>query len=58
MISEARLQGCEKQSWSTAHVYTRRGTCMQEQEISEGLLATVVINEQHYRGALDAVRCR
>ena len=30
--------------------------CMQEQEISEDLLATVVINDQHFRGALDAVR--
>ena len=31
---------------------------MQDQEISDGLLATVVINNQHYRGGLDAVRCR
>lgn len=30
---------------------------MKAQAISDGLLATVVINDQHYRGALDAVRC-
>lgn len=31
-------------------------TGMASQEIGDGLLATVVINDQHYRGALDAVR--
>jgi hypothetical protein len=29
---------------------------MNAQQISEGILATVVINQNHYRGALDAVR--
>jgi hypothetical protein len=29
---------------------------MEAQKISDGLIATVVINNKHYRGALDAVR--
>lgn len=57
------LFGTWKQCWSNVGdldvglpIAQRDIDGMKDQEISEGLLATVVINDQHYRGSLDSVR--